>query len=608
MLVHHPYDSFATSVQRFIEQAAADPNVLAIKQTLYRTSGDSPIVDALIDAAAAGKQVVALVEIKARFDEQANIPWARDAGEGGRARGLRAGRPQDPLQDVAGGAPGGQRRSAATATSAPATTTRRRRGSTRTSACSPPTRRSAPTSPTCSTCSPATPGRPRTGTCWSRRTASAAASSSGSSGDRARTARAATALVRIKMNSLVDEEVIDALYRASQAGVPVDLIVRGICALRPGVPGLSENIRVRSIVGRFLEHSRIFYFGAGRRRVLDRQRRHDAPQPRPPGRGAGAGDGPDASRAPGDAVRAQHSTRPPGAGSSPTAVAAVAAADPACPASATSRRDAAAAGGGADASDRAVTSRPTRDPTRVSPRAPCSGAARRTTASQVALVHRPRYDDWSLPKGKADPARRRRSPPPGRCGGDRLRGAASAVRSAHGPYNVPAGRRSCSTLGQATGGAFAPNAEVDELEWLPPGRRGRAAHLRVRPRRAGRVRRARGAVRGPRCSSGTRRPGTASAATATTRCARWTPRGAAGAALGRVPARCSGRTGCHRAVRSLPRRRSSRSPDARRHADRSTSRCSARTPTGTTRRRRPARLVELRARSPAYGRCAARAG
>ena len=263
MLVHHPYDSFSTSVQRFIEQAAADPNVLAIKQTLYRTSGDSPIVDALIDAAEAGKQVVALVEIKARFDEQANISWARELEKAGvhvvyGLVGLKTHCKTALVVRQEG------RRSAATATSAPGNynpkTARLYEDLGR--ADRRPDHRRRPDRPV-QRRSPGIPARRTTAACWSRpygvRRGIVPADRGG---DRGTSAPAAGARVRLKMNSIVDEQVIDALYRASQAGVPVDVIVRGICALRPGVPGLSENIHVRSILGRFLEHSRVFHFGA----------------------------------------------------------------------------------------------------------------------------------------------------------------------------------------------------------------------------------------------------------------------------------------------------------------------------------------------------------
>ena len=258
VLVHHPYESFATSVQRFIEQAAADPNVLAIKQTLYRTSGDSPIVDALIDAAEAGKQVVALVEIKARFDEQANINWARALERAGchvvyGLVGLKTHCKTALVVRQEGG------RSAATATSAPATTTPRRRASTRTSGCSPPTTRLR---------------RPHRPVQRAHRLLAADRLPHAAGGAARRAARpdrriereiehatrGPPAHMQLKMNHLVDEQIIDALYGASMAGVQVELFVRTFCTIRAGVPGLRENIRVRSILGRFLEHSRVYYF------------------------------------------------------------------------------------------------------------------------------------------------------------------------------------------------------------------------------------------------------------------------------------------------------------------------------------------------------------
>jgi polyphosphate kinase len=263
VLVHHPYDSFTTSVERLIEDAAADPQVLAIKQTLYRTSGDSPIIDALIEAAEAGKQVVVVVEIKARFDERANITWARKLEQAGChvVYGFVGLKTHCKLALVVREESDGSLR---------------RYCHIGTGNYNPKTARIYEDYGLLT-------ADPQVGedvtdlfnhlTGYTRDTEYRrllVAPDSLRAGLVRRIEQEAEnqrkglpAHIRFKCNALVDEVVIDALYRASQAGVPIDAWVRGICALRPGVTGLSETIQVRSILGRFLEHSRMYAFENG---------------------------------------------------------------------------------------------------------------------------------------------------------------------------------------------------------------------------------------------------------------------------------------------------------------------------------------------------------
>jgi polyphosphate kinase len=263
VLVHHPYDSFAASTLRLVVSAAADPRVLAIKHTLYRTSGDSEIVDALIGAAEAGKQVVVVVEIKARFDERANIAWAHKLEEAGchvvyGLVGLKTHCKM--ILVVREEADGSLRRFCHIGTGNYHPKTARMYedfglltadptvGEDVTDLFNHLTGYSRPSD-------------------YRRLLVAPAGIRAGlveqinAQAERARAGQPSR--IRVKCNAIIDEVVIDSLYRASQSGVPIDLWIRGICGLRPGMPGVSETIRVRSVLGRFLEHSRIYAFGVG---------------------------------------------------------------------------------------------------------------------------------------------------------------------------------------------------------------------------------------------------------------------------------------------------------------------------------------------------------
>lgn len=262
VLLHHPYDSFSTSVQAFLSQAARDPKVLAIKQTLYRTSGDSPIVDSLIEAAQNGKQVLAIVEIKARFDEKRNISWARKLEEAGVhvVYGLVGLKTHCKLLLVVRQEESGLQRYCHIGTGNYHPRTARlyedyglltrdpdlgadlTKLFNQLSGYAPKARFRRLL---------VAPQGVRTGLI-TRIDAETARARAGEE-----------AWIKIKANAIIDEQTIDALYRASMAGVQVDIVCRGTCALRPGVPGLSDNIRVRCVLGRFLEHSRVFAFSGG---------------------------------------------------------------------------------------------------------------------------------------------------------------------------------------------------------------------------------------------------------------------------------------------------------------------------------------------------------
>ena len=262
ILLHHPYDSFNSSVVRFLEAAATDPHVLAIKQTLYRTSGDSPIVNALIEAAEAGKQVLAVIEIRARFDEQANVSWARKL--------------EDVGVHVVYGLVGFKTHAKLSLIVREEGDSVRRYSHVGTGNYNPKTARTYEDLGVLS-------ADDALGEDLNKLFNQLSGFAPHYSYNRLLVAPRSIrpgllekidreirnkqsgkhAFIRLKLNSLLDEEFVEALYKASSAGVEVDLVIRGICSLVPGITGLSENIRVRSVLGRFLEHSRIFHFANG---------------------------------------------------------------------------------------------------------------------------------------------------------------------------------------------------------------------------------------------------------------------------------------------------------------------------------------------------------
>jgi polyphosphate kinase len=262
LLVHHPYDSFATSVERFVEQAVEDPDVLAIKQTVYRTSDDSPLVPSLIRASERGKQAVCMVELKARFDEEANIHWAKALEEAGvhvvygipglktHVKAILVARRegQQVREYVHIGTGNYHQKTARLYTDFGLFTADPDIGADVAEMFNFLTGYGRPAHYRKMLVSPTT----MRGRFIEEIEATVAAHEAGEE-----------ARIALKMNSLVDAGCIRALYKASQAGVPVDLNVRGICCLRPGVPGVSDNIRVVSVVGRFLEHSRVYTFHRG---------------------------------------------------------------------------------------------------------------------------------------------------------------------------------------------------------------------------------------------------------------------------------------------------------------------------------------------------------